>query len=327
MKLARRKFLYLAAGAVALPAVSRLARAQAYPTRPVTMIVPVAAGGPADRFARIVAQGMGSWLGQTVIIENVTGADGSIGIGRTARARPDGYTIDFGILSTHVLNGAFYSLPYDVLNDFVPIVPLVRWALILLGRRTLPTKDFRELIGYLKANPNKATAAAQLVGLRLLGRYFQQQTATQFTLVPYRGSAPALQDLLAGQLDLLFDTPDNGLPHVQAGGLRAYAVTSDTRLAWASDIPTFAEMGLPALSYAEWGGLFAPKGTSLDIIAKLNAAAMAALADPAIKVRIGAFGPETFPRAQQTPEVLAALVKADAEKWWPIIKEFGIKVE
>jgi tripartite-type tricarboxylate transporter receptor subunit TctC len=268
---------------------------------------------------------MRSSLGQPVIIENITGADGSIGIGRAARARPDGYTIDLGSLSTHVLNSAFYSLP--VLNDFVPIVPLIRWAFILLGRRTLPTKDLRELIEYLKANSNKATAAVQLVSLRLLGRYFQQQTATQFALVPYRGSAPALQDLLAGQIDLLFDTPDNGLPHVHAGAIRAYAVTSDTRLAAASDIPTFAEMALPALSYSEWGGLFAPKGTSRDIIAKLNAAAVAALANPATKARIEEFGSETFPREQQTPEVLAALAKADAAKWWPIIKEFGIRAE
>jgi tripartite-type tricarboxylate transporter receptor subunit TctC len=215
--------MQFAGAAATAQAFSRVAVAQTYPTRPVTMIVPVSAGGSVDRLARILAEGMGNSLAQPVIIENVTGADGSIGIGRAARARPDGYTIDLGILSTHVLNGAFYSLPYDVLNDFVPIVPLIRSALILVGRRTLPTKDLRELIEYLKANPNRATAGVQLVSLRLLGRYFQQQTATQFTLVPYRGTAPALQDLLAGQIDLLFAGPDSGLPHVQGGchqGLR-----------------------------------------------------------------------------------------------------------
>src|SRR5215467_7237787 len=183
MKLPRRQFLHLAAGAVALPAVSRFAWAHAYPTRPITMIVPYAAGGPTDVAARIVAEAMRASLGQPVIVENVAGADGSLGVGRAARARPDGYTIDFGILSTHVLNGAFYSLPYDVLNDFVPIAPLYRTALIIVGRKDLPPKDFHELVVWLKANPNKASAAVVTVGFRFLAMNFQKETGTKFTLV------------------------------------------------------------------------------------------------------------------------------------------------
>jgi hypothetical protein len=207
MKRPRRQFLHLAAGAVALPAVSRIASAETYPTRPITMIVPGAAGGPNDVFGRIMAEGMRRSLGQPVIVENVTGADGSIGTGRAARARPDGYTIDVGLMSSHVLNGAFYSLSYDVLNDFAPIAALEKTALIIVGRKTLPAKDLPELIAWLKGNPNKASVGVVTVGVRLLATYFQKQTGTQFALAPYRGTAPAMQDLVAGQIDLLFDSP------------------------------------------------------------------------------------------------------------------------
>jgi tripartite-type tricarboxylate transporter receptor subunit TctC len=327
MKLERRKFVHLAVGAAALPAALRIARAQAYPTRPITMIVPYAAGGPTDVFGRIIAEAMKRPLGQPVIVENVTGADGSIGVGRAARARPDGYTIDLGIMSTHVLNGAFYSLPYDLLNDFAPIAALEKTALIILGSKTLPARDLPELITWLKANPNKASVAVVTAGMRLLATYFQRQTGTQFALVPYRGTAPAMQDLVAGQIDLLFDTPRTSLPLVRAGSIKAYAVTSDVRLTAASDIPTFAEMGLPALSYIEWVGLFASRGTPREIINRLNTAAVEALADPAVRARVLESGAEIVPLDQQTPEALSALVKADAAKWWPIIKEFGIRAE
>jgi tripartite-type tricarboxylate transporter receptor subunit TctC len=327
MKLPRRQFLQLASSAAALPAVSPMALAEAYPSRPITMIVPFAAGGPTDVGGRIMAEGMRRSLGQPVIVENVTGADGSIGVGRTARTRPDGYTIDLGIMSTHVLNGAFYSLPYDLLNDFSPIAALWKTAVIIVGRKTLSAKDLPELIAWLNANPNKASVAVGIAGIRLLATYFQNQTGTQFALVPYRGNAPAMQDLVAGQIDLLFDAPRTSLPLVRAGSIKAYAVTSDMRLAVAPDVPTFAEMGLPALSYIEWIGLFASRGTPRKIIGRLNAAAVEALADPAVRARLVEFGGEIFPRDQQTPEALGALVKADAEKWWPIIKELGIKAE
>ena len=324
MKLTRRTF----AGAIATaPAFTRVATAQAYPTRPITMIVPAGAGGPTDVFGRIMAEAMRRNFGQPVIVENVVGADGSIGIGRAARARPDGYTIDIGVMSTHVLNGAFYSLPYDLLNDFAPIAALEKTALIMIGRKTLPAKDLPELIAWLHANPNKASVAFAIAGIRLLATYLQKQTETQFVLVPYRGTAPALQDLVAGQIDLLFDTARTSLPLVRAGSIKAYAVTGDMRLTVAPDVPTFAEMGLPALSYIEWVGLFAPRGTPREIIGRLNAAAVEALADPTVRARIVEFGAEIVPLDQQTPEALGALVKADAEKWWPIIKEFGIRAE
>jgi tripartite-type tricarboxylate transporter receptor subunit TctC len=327
MKLPRRQFLHLAAGAAALPAASRIARAQTYPLRPITMIVPYAAGGPLDVFGRIMAEAMRRSIGQPVIVENVAGADGSIGVGRAARARPDGYTIDLGTMSTHVLNGAFYSLPYDLLNDFTPIAALEKAALMIVGRKTLAAKDLPELIAWLNASPNKASVAVITAGIRLLATYFQKQTGTQFALVPYRGTAPAMQDLVAGQIDLLFDTARTSLPLVRAGSVKAYAVTGDMRLTMAPDIPTFAEMGLPVLSYTEWAGLFASRGTPREIIGKLNAAAVEALADSAVRARVVEFGAEIFPRDRQTPEALGALVKTDAAKWWPIIKEFGIRAE
>jgi tripartite-type tricarboxylate transporter receptor subunit TctC len=316
----------LAAGAAALPALSLIASAQSYPTRPITMIVPFAAGGPTDVVGRVLAERMRALLGQPVIIENVSGADGSIGTGRASRARPDGYTIDLGNKDTHVLNGAFYSLPYDVWNDFAPISPLVTLRGFLFARKAMPARDLKELIAWLKANPNKASMGVPAASGRLLAAFFQKETGTQFAKVPYRGNAPAMQDLLAGQIDLFYGTPDQ-LPLMRAGSIKAYAVSSDMRMVLAPDIPTFAEMGLPALSYSLWFGLFAPKSTPTDIIGKLNAAAVEALADPAVQSRFADLGLDVFPRERQTPEALGALVKADAEKWWPIIKEFGIKAE
>jgi tripartite-type tricarboxylate transporter receptor subunit TctC len=326
MKIPRRRFLHLAASAAVIPAATRIARAQTYPSRPITMVMPFAAGGPGDVIGRVLAERMRGSLGQPIVIENVSGAGGSIGTGRVARARPDGYTIDLGLTSTHVLNGAFYSLPYDVLNDFAPISPLARVPVVLFARNTLAARDLQELIAWLRANPDKASAGIVASSPHLVTAFFQKQTGTKFTLVPYRGIAPAVQDLVAGQIDLLLVSPDP-LPLVRAGSIKAYAVTSDTRLALAPDIPTFGEMGLPAVSYSAWYGLFAPKGTPRDIIGKLNAAVVEALADPAVRRRLVDLGMDIFPRDQQTPEALAALVKAGAEKWWPIIKELGVKAE
>jgi len=226
MKHSRRLFLQFAGAAIAAPAFSRVAAAQAYPTRPITMIVPSAAGASIDTIGRIVAERMRRPLGQPVIVENVSGADGSIGVGRAVRARPDGYTIDLGFLGGHVLNGAFYSLPYDVLNDFSGISPLVTTSDILLARKTMPAKDLNDLIAWLKANPNKASVGITAVGPRLVAAIFQKETGTRFSLVPYRGIAPAMQDLAAGQIDLLWGTPDQ-LPLIRAGSIKAYAVTRD----------------------------------------------------------------------------------------------------
>jgi tripartite-type tricarboxylate transporter receptor subunit TctC len=325
MKLPRRTFLKFAGASVAAPAFPRVTTAGTYPTRPVTVIVPAPAGGPTDAIARVLAEQIRDSLGQPIIIENVSGADGSIGAGRVARARPDGYTIQLGS-STHTMNGAVYSLPYDVVNDFAPISPLVTLPLVLLARKTMPAKDLNELIAWLKANPNKASAGIIALSIRLVTTFFQKETGTQFTFVPYRGSAPAIQDLVGGQIDLVFNAPDP-LPLVRAGSIKAYAVTSETRLALAPDIPTFAEMGLPAVSYSAWFALFAPKGTPKEIIDRLNAATVLALADPAVRARLADFGGEIVPRERQTPEALGALQKAQIEKWWPLIKEFGIKAE
>jgi tripartite-type tricarboxylate transporter receptor subunit TctC len=228
-------------------------------------------------------------LGQRIIIEKVGGADGSIGVGRAARARPDGYTICLGIMDTHVLNGAFYSLPYDVLHDFVPIAALGSTSSVLLGRQSIPANDLGELLGWMKDHPNQASAGLNSISLRLLALVFQKQTATQFTVVPYRAGGELAKDFMAGQIDLSFG-PVGALPRLPAGTFKAYAVTSDARLATAPDIPTFAEMGLPALSFSTWLGLFAPKGAPNDIIAKLNSAAIEALADPGYDPDFPIFG-------------------------------------
>ena len=327
MKLPRRKFLQFAGAAAIAPVFSRLAMAQAYPSRPITMIVPFPAGGAADATARVLAEQMRGLLRQPIVIENLSGADGSIGTGRVARARPDGYTIQLGITSTHMMNGALYSLSYDVVNDFAPISPLSAVPYVLFAGKTMPAKDLNELIAWLKANPNKASAGIAASSLRLITAFFQKETGTRFTLVPYRGVAPALQDLVGGQIDLLFTTLDP-LPLVRAGSIKAYVATTDTRLALAPDIPTFGETELPlSFSGLGWNGLFAPKGTPKEIIDRLNAAVVQALADPAVQSRVANLGGEIFSRERQTPEALGALQKAQIEKWWPLIKEFGITAE
>jgi tripartite-type tricarboxylate transporter receptor subunit TctC len=327
MKHPRRKFLKFVGAAVTAQALPRVAKAQAsYPLLPITMIVTYAVGANTDAVGRLLAQRMTTSLGRPLIVENVSGANGSIGVGRVARAKADGYTILLGGLDTHVINGALYSLQYDVLNDFAPIVPLVRSSFFLMARNAMPGKDVSELIAWLKANPNKASAGITTGSVHLLMALFQKETKTRFAFVPYRGGSPAIQDLVAGQTDLGFYVAFQ-LPLVRAGSIKAYAVTSDTRLVLAPDIPTFAEMGLPSLSYFAWNGPFAPKGTPADIIDKLNAAGVQALSDSSVRSRLADLGNEIFPRERQTPEALGALVKADAEKWWPIIKELGIKAQ
>lgn len=306
------------------PAFSCVGAAQAYPARPITMIVPFPAGGPLDSVGRVLAERMRASLGQPVIIENVAGADGSIGTGRAARAQSDGYTISLGAMATHVLNAGFYRLKYDVLHDFAAVAPLVRFPFVLFARKSMPANNLNELISWLRANPNAASVAVVNAGVRLLASFLQKETATQFTLVPYR-TLPAA-DLAAGHIDLVFLTPDF-LPLMRAGSIKAYAVTSDMRWTVAPDVPTFAEMGLRALSYFDWFGLFAPKGTPQEIIDRLNTAAVAALAEPAVRSRYLDLGMEIFPRERQTPQTLAALQNADAARWWPIIAELAIKAE
>ena len=327
MKLPRRQILQLAAGAVALPAVSRGAWAQAYPARPITLVVPFAAGGPTDTIARIMGERMRASLGQTIIIENTTGAAGSIGVGRVARAEPDGYTVGIGHWSTHVVNGAIYQLPYDVLNDFEPIALIASGPQLIIARKTMPANDLKEFIAWLKANPDKASQGTTGAGgtSHLAGLLFQKQTGTRFQFVPYRGSA--MQDLVAGNIDLMIDQASNALPQVRNGSIKVYAVAAKTRMAAAPDIPTADEAGLPGFHISNWFAFWAPKATPKDVIAKLNAAFIAALADPTVRRRLTDLGLEISPREQQTPEALAAFHKAEIEKWWPIIRAAGIKAE
>jgi tripartite-type tricarboxylate transporter receptor subunit TctC len=305
------------------------AAAQTYPSRPVTLIVPFPAGGPIDSTARIVADAMQASLGQPIIIENVSGASGSIGTGRVARAVPDGYTLGIGYLGTHVFNGVTYALSYDLVNDFEPVSPLVSNPLLIDGKKAMPAKDLQELIAWLKANPGKAAQGTSGVGgtSDIAGVFFQRETGTRFQLVPYRGAAAMMQDLLAGQIDLMIDFAANSLPQVRAGSIKAYAVTAPNRLQAAPDIPTVDEAGLPGFYISAWQGFWVPKGTPKGAIDKLNAAVVDALADPSVRRRLADLGQEIYPRDQQTPEALSALQRNEIAKWWPIIRAAGIKSE
>ena len=329
MKLPRRTFLRLATGAAALPAVSRIAGAQGYPARPITFNVPFAAGGPSDAMARVMGERMRAALGQPILIENVVGAAGSIGVGRVAHAPPDGYTVSVGHWSTHVVNGAIYDLNYDLLKDLVPVVRLPSNPQLIVSKKNVPAANLKELIAWLKANESRTAAGNAGAGSasHIAEIYFQNITGTRFTLVPYRGTGPALNDLVAGQIDLILDQASNSMAQVRAGTIKAYAVTAKTRLPSLPEIPTVDEAGAPGLYISVWYGLWVPKGTPKDVIAKLGDAAIAAMADPKVQTRMADFGLEMPPPEEQTPEALGALQKAEIEKWWPIIKAANIKAE
>jgi tripartite-type tricarboxylate transporter receptor subunit TctC len=268
MKLPRRRFLHLAAGATAFPVVSRIASAQSYPSRPITMIVPFAAGGPSDTIARIMAEHMSLSLGQPIIITNISGASGSIAVGRAARATGDGYTLSYGSWSTHVVMGAIIALQYDVINDFEPVALFVDSPMLFVANKAMPATDLKELVAWLKTNPDKASlgTAGAAGASPLAAVFFQNRTGTRFQFVPYRGNGPAMQDMIAGRIDLMFDLVGNSLPYVRAGSIKAYAVMAKNRLAVAPDIPTVDEAGLTGLYVSSWQALWVPKGTPKDVI-------------------------------------------------------------
>jgi tripartite-type tricarboxylate transporter receptor subunit TctC len=310
-------------------AISGSAAAQVYPARPITMVVPFPAGGPTDVIARIVADGMRTPLGQPIIIENVTGASGSIGVGRVARAAPDGYTLSFGTWSTHVVNGAALALTYDVLKDFEPVGLIVHSPMLMTASKTLPARDLSELVAWLKANPDKATQGTPGIAgaSHLAGILFQRTTGTRFQFVPYRGVGPAIQDMIAGRIDVMIDLVANSLPHVRAGSIKAHAALAKDRVSAARDIPTVDEAGVPGLHVSSWQAIWAPKGTPETIVNKLHKAVVGALGDPTVRKRLTDLAQEIPPLNEQAPGALARLHKVEIDKWWPIIKEAGIKVE
>ena len=305
------------------------ASAQPYPARPVTAIVPASAGGPTDTIARIVMARAQQLLGQNIIIENVGGASGTIGTGRVARADPDGYTIGIGGPNHYVVNASVYTLPYDTLKDFEPISMLSNGPMIIMSRNSLPAKNLTELIAWLKANPDNVNFGTGGLASppHVAGLSLQAVTGNKFQFIPFRGSAPALQQVIGGQLDIIIDQASSALSIVKGGNVRAYAVTAPQRLASAPDVPTVDEAGLPGFYVSIWQGVWAPKGTPKDVIAKLNGAIAGAIADPAVQKRLAEVGQELPSNEQMTPEGFGAFHKAEMDKWTPIIRAANIKPE
>jgi len=302
------------------------ANAQSYPSRPITLVVPFPPGGSTDAAARIMAERMRATLGQSIVIENVGGAGGSIGVGRVARAAPDGYTFDIGQWDTHV-GSIIYKLDYDLEKDFEPIALISNNPQLMVGKKDLPANTLGELVTWMKANPDKINFVNQNAAANVTGVLFENLTKQKVQFIPYRGAGPAMTDLVAGTVDLLVVQGAVALPQIRAGAIKALANLSVARSASMPDIPTADETGVPGLYMSGWFGFWAPKGTPKDIVAKLNAATVEALADPAIQKRFTDLGLDIAPRAQQTPEGLAAFQKTEIEKWWPIIKSAGIGVQ
>ena len=305
------------------------ASAETYPTHPITMIVPLAPGGSTDTLGRIMAKAMQTTLGQPVVVENVAGAAGTIGVTRAERSTPDGYTVLWGMWGTNVANGAIYNLGFDFLKDFEPVALVATQPFLVDARKTMPANNLKELVAWLKANGDKATMGTSGVGSpsHVAGVLMEQLVGVKWQMVSYRSAGLATQDLLAGITDIQLDTPAVSLPHVKAGALKAYAVTAKERIAVAPDIPTTDEAGLPGFYFSFWHAMWAPKGTPKDIIAKLNGAIVAALADPDTRKKLTDLAQVIYPRDQQTPEGLHTFQKAEMEKWWPIIKAAGIKAQ
>jgi tripartite-type tricarboxylate transporter receptor subunit TctC len=325
----RKPIIALCAALACLGLWPRAGVAQPYPSRPITIVVPLAAGGPIDTMARIIAEPMRAALGQPIIIENVTGAAGTVGTGRVARSAPDGYTVELGFLGTHVFNGAIYQLGYDIEKDFEPIALLSSNPHVVVTRLSLPASDLRGLVAWLKENQQKVSAGSAGVGssTHMGAILFGNLIGARMAIIPYRGAAPAIQDVIAGQTDLMVDVLSNSLPHIQSGKIRPFAVTAAARVASAPDIPTVDEAGLPGFHMSTWYALFGPKGLPRDVVAKLEGAVRTALADPAVQRRCAKVGLAIPPPDQRTPQALAALQRAEIEKWWPIVRAANIKPE
>ena len=327
----RRTLAIFIAAAVALVAVlaGSIATAQNYPARPVTMIVPFPPGGATDAIARILNERFRAALGQTVIIENIGGAGGSIGTHRVVRAAPDGYTLNLGQLGSHVMNGAALTLPYDLLTDLDPVSMVAANPQVIAARSGFPANNLKELIAWLKANPDKASVATVGAGSpsHVSAVYFANATGTKLNLVPYRGGGPAMQDLVANQVDLMIIQVAEAVAQAQAGRLKIFAVTSPSRLKGAPEIPTVDEAGMPGMHISFWHGLWMPRGVPKDILAKVNSAMVETLADATVRARLATMHQDIPPRELQTPEGLAAYHKSEIEKWWPIIKAAGIKAQ
>jgi tripartite-type tricarboxylate transporter receptor subunit TctC len=324
-----RRLMLTVAAFAAIQGGASPAGAQSYPVRPVMMIVPLGTGGSTDTIARIVAEGMRSSLGQPVIVENVTGAGGSIGVGRVARSAPDGYTIGIGQWGTNMANGAIYPLQYDLIQDFEPVSLIATQPFMIVARKTMPANTLPELIAWLKANAAKASEGNSGVGSpsHVAGILLQNMIGARWTMVPYRSAGLSIQDLVAGQIDVMLDTPAVSGSLVNSGSIKAYAVTARSRIATLPDLPTADEAGLPGFYFSFWHALWAPKGTPKAVVARLNEAVVTALADPAVRKRLTDLAQDIFPSDQLTPEALLAYHKAEIEKWWPVIKAAGIRAE
>jgi len=316
----------LVASALTLLAGIAAAQAQNFPTRPVTLVVPFPPGGSTDTAARIIGERMRQPLGQTVVIENAGGAGGSIALARVARAAPDGYTIDIGQWDTHVGN-IIYPLNYDLQKDFEPIGLISINPQLMIARKDFPASDLKGLVAWMRANPGKATLVEQTAAAKLSGIVMQQATGTTLLFIPFRGAGPAMQAMLGGQVDLMVLQAAAALPQARAGAVKIIANLSPKRSAAIPDVPTADESGIPGLYAAGWFGLFGPKGVPKQVVARLNAAMVEALADPALKARFSDLGLDVAPRELQAPQGLATFHQAEIEKWWPIIKAAGIKAE
>jgi tripartite-type tricarboxylate transporter receptor subunit TctC len=319
----------LAAAIAAGLASASPARADDYPSRPITMIIPLAVGGSTDVLGRIIAKGMSEALGQTVVVENVSGAAGVIGVTKGERSEPDGYTIQWGMWGTNMANGAIYNLGFDLLTDLDPVALVATQPFFINGRKTLAANNLKELVAWLKQNGDKTTMGTSGVGSpsHVAGILMENMLGLKWQMVSYRSAGLANQDLLAGTIDILLDTPAVSLPHVKSGDVKGYAVTSQNRLSIAPEIPTADEAGMPGYFFNFWHALWVPKGTPRPIVDKLNAAVQKTLADPEIRQRLTDLAQVIYPPEMRTPEGLHAFQKSEVEKWYPIIKAAGIKPE